>query len=43
MSKTLIALQDFLAGIFWDFEDGEDTMTIKVIKTAEELIGAGDF
>lgn len=43
MSKTLKALQDFLAGIFWDFEDGKDTMTIKVIKTAEELIGAGDF
>lgn len=43
MSKTVRALQDFLAGVLWDFEDGEDTMTIKVIKTAEELIGAGDF
>lgn len=43
MSKTLRALQDFLADVFWEFEDGEDTMTIKVIKTADELIGAGDF
>lgn len=42
MSKTLRALQDFLAGVLWDFEDGEDTMTIKVIKTAEEMF-AEDF
>jgi len=42
MSKTLRALQDFLAGSLWDFEDGEDTMTIKVIKTAEEMF-AEDF
>lgn len=37
MYKTLRALQDFLAGVLWDFEDGEDTMTIKIIKTVEEM------
>jgi hypothetical protein len=36
-------MQDFLAGALWNFEGGKGTMTIKVIKTAEELVGAGDF
>lgn len=37
MSKTLGALQDFLAGVLWEFDGGKDTMTIKVMKTAEEI------
>ena len=43
MMWTLERLQDFFADVLWNFDDGKDTMTIKIIKTADELIGAGDF
>ena len=43
MMWTLERLKDFFADVLWNFDDGKDTMTIKVIKTADELMGAGDF
>lgn len=35
--KSLKELQDTLAFILWDFTDGTGAMTIKELKTAEEL------